>query len=629
MLALCAFVVLACGPTPARPGPGPEAGDAGGARAPRKTLTIPGRAEPGGLAHLETTTFTGATEIRNIYHAGLAVWDHRMEPRPLLAQELPDQERGSMRLLPDGSMEVTYRIRSSLTWDDGAPFTAHDMAFSWKLGADPEIPVLQRRVYQLADVVEARDDLTLATHWPHPYAFARVIHAIDIFPAPRHLLEDAYRTDKEAMLGHPWFGEGWVGLGPYRLARWERGSHMEFVAREAYPLGTARIDRIVLRFFADANAVLTSLLAGTIDVVQFPTLSIEQGLAAREQWERRGLGTIHHTPTSLLRILAQPRSPTLQDPRLRQTLLHGIDRPELAESLSHGLVRVAHSFLHPREPAFTRADQTIAKYPHNATRGSQLLADLGWRRGSDGELANAAGERLVLPWQLESGDQELANLHAALSAQWGRLGITLEPTILSRAAARSPEAQATFPGLAPAGGDTTIQNLRLWWHSSAIPRPENRWTGNNRAGWANPRADALLDELYRQLVPERQQEMLVEIAQLWANDLPALPLWFQVETVAISSRLRNAYPRPNSSGAFATLWNVAEWELVDRPSSAWSPPIWRAGRWGRSGSTRAWCRSCSFRRAGSAPSSPERACWPGRKAARWRSWRRRRSRSES
>ena len=65
-----------------------------------------------------------------------------------------------------------FAMKSGLPAFEPEPFTAQDMEFSWKLGADTEVPVTQRRVYQLVDVVEARDDVTLYTHWPQPYAFA-------------------------------------------------------------------------------------------------------------------------------------------------------------------------------------------------------------------------------------------------------------------------------------------------------------------------------------------------------------------------------------------------------------------------------------------------------------------------
>lgn len=546
------------------PGPGPatprEGGPDAGGPSMAKTVTIAIGAEPAGLAHLEPTQ-PGSWELRNIYHAGLAVWDHQLQPRPQLSSELPDTQRGTMAILPDGGMEVTYRIRPGLTWDDGAPFTARDLAFAWRVGADPKVPVTQRRLYQLVDVVEARDDLTLYTRWPEPYAFAHTIHQSDIFPMPAHLLEELYRRDVEAMLAHPWFGDGWVGLGPYRLAQWERGSHWAFTAREGYALEPAKIGRVIVRFISDPNTLLTNLLSGTVDVAPFPSLTIEQGVAAREEWEARGLGKVHFTSTSLQRLQLQPRSPLFQDPRMRQALLHGMNRPEMAETVAHGLVEVAHSLLHPREPAFRRADRLIQKYDHSPQRAAQLLADLGWRRGADGVLVSAIGERLDVPWHLTTGDTEVDNLTAAIPAQWKALGIEVHVTPLSRTVAREPEVAANFPGVTLQASDTTVQSMRLWWHSSFIPRPETRWTGNNRAGWANPRADTLLDEFYVTLSDSRRQDLLVEIARLWAQDLPALPIWFQAQTVAIASRVQNASPRPNSGTINNTLWNVADWDI--------------------------------------------------------------------
>ena len=123
---------------------------------------------------------------------------------------------------------------------------------------------------------------------PEPFAFARTINASDIFPSPRHLLEDLYHTDKEAMQNHPWFADGFVGLGPYQLVKWERGGFMEFVARDNYPLGTPKIGRLILRFIPDANAAFTNLLSGVVDLEPLSAITVEQGVSARDQWEAPG-----------------------------------------------------------------------------------------------------------------------------------------------------------------------------------------------------------------------------------------------------------------------------------------------------------------------------------------------------
>jgi len=215
-----AFATLvACSPASAPPPQAPGGNFSGynpdairGAPDTNKVLTVGVRNEPGSLTHLQTNAnVSGNADIRTIFHAGLSVWDNQVQARPQLAA-LPSQDDGSMKVLADGTMEVVYTLRKDMMWSDGTPFTAHDMEFSWKMGADPQTPIAQRRVYQLPDKIEARDDVTLYTHWPEPFAFARTINASDIFPAPRHLLEQLYLTDKEAMQNHPWFADSFVGL---------------------------------------------------------------------------------------------------------------------------------------------------------------------------------------------------------------------------------------------------------------------------------------------------------------------------------------------------------------------------------------------------------------------------------
>ena len=106
---------------------------------PNKVLTVGVHNEPGSLTHLQTNAnVSGNADIRTIFHAGLSVWDNQVQAQPQLAA-LPSQDDGSMKVLADGTMEVVYKLRGDMTWSDGVPFTAHDMEFLWKMGADPEI----------------------------------------------------------------------------------------------------------------------------------------------------------------------------------------------------------------------------------------------------------------------------------------------------------------------------------------------------------------------------------------------------------------------------------------------------------------------------------------------------------
>jgi ABC-type transport system substrate-binding protein len=69
----------------------------------------------------------------------LVLNDDRESPTPYLAEALPTANTDTWRILPDGRMETIYRLRPSLTWHDGAPLTAADFVFAWRVYATPEL----------------------------------------------------------------------------------------------------------------------------------------------------------------------------------------------------------------------------------------------------------------------------------------------------------------------------------------------------------------------------------------------------------------------------------------------------------------------------------------------------------
>ena len=79
--------------------------------------------------------------MAEIYSDGLVTTDVN-NPRPLgrLAERVPSLDDGSISLLPDGRMRVVFNLRRGITWQDGAPFTAHDLAFSYQIGGPDGMP---------------------------------------------------------------------------------------------------------------------------------------------------------------------------------------------------------------------------------------------------------------------------------------------------------------------------------------------------------------------------------------------------------------------------------------------------------------------------------------------------------
>jgi len=74
-----------------------------------------------------------AGEVRDFVHNYLTVQNYRDETVAQLAAELPAAERGTWVVKPDGTMDVTWKLRPNIRWHDGTPFTSGDIAFSFQL----------------------------------------------------------------------------------------------------------------------------------------------------------------------------------------------------------------------------------------------------------------------------------------------------------------------------------------------------------------------------------------------------------------------------------------------------------------------------------------------------------------
>jgi len=93
-----------------------------------RTLRIVARVEAEDL-----TGSGGASKVeipQRMFTAGLSATDHREVAYPVLAERLPQLHTDAWKVLPDGKMETTYRLRAGLTWHDGAPLTTDDFVFA-------------------------------------------------------------------------------------------------------------------------------------------------------------------------------------------------------------------------------------------------------------------------------------------------------------------------------------------------------------------------------------------------------------------------------------------------------------------------------------------------------------------
>ena len=96
-------------------------------------------------------------------------------------------------------------------------------------------------------------------------------------------------------------------------------------------------------------------------------------------------------------------------------------------------------------------------------------------------------------------------------------------------------------------------------HSDEIPRAERNWSGQNYGGWRNAEMDALVEALPQELDPEKRRGMWSRLQAIYAEELPALPLWFRADAHVWPRWLDGV--RPTGHLNPTSLW-VEEWRVT-------------------------------------------------------------------
>lgn len=560
------WVLLLTSCRPAAPS-APRAGEPTAQPTPRvsRTLVVVTRLEPASLATKslqQAGTLLAAT--RRAFNATLALLDDRAAARPYLSDQLPQLNTASWRVQPDGRMETVYRLAANLTWHDGQALDAEDFVFAYRVYTTPVLGLAGSAPQNLIEDVLATDSRTVTIRWRQSYAEAGSL-TDGLPPLPRHILGEAFDRaavgGPEALTGDPFWTREYVGLGPYRLERWEPGAFIETVAFDKHHLGQARIDRLTLRWNSDANSALATMLAGDAQLSADSSLQFQQGSVLRRQWGASGAGTVLFKP-DLFRGTAAQLRPELStprailDPRLRKALAHGIDKDTLNEVLFEGDGFMTWAIIPSTVSYGADLDRGVARYPFDPRRSEALMAEMGFTRGVDGFYASP-GEGRLSPELKTNSSPFFESEMSVMASGWRTAGFDFRESVNPAALAQDAQVRATFPSFftfSQGLGEPALVD----YSSAGIPRPENRWVGPNRGGWSNTEFDRLATAVNATLDRPQRAQLLVDMARVFSEELPVIPLYFQPSVTGfVSALVGPTMVAPDT----AINWNLHEWEL--------------------------------------------------------------------
>jgi peptide/nickel transport system substrate-binding protein len=500
----------------------------------------------------------GSEALEELVHTGLTTLDKGGALVPRLAEAVPSIENGLWKVFPDGRMETTWKIRPNVQWHDGIPFTADDLVFTSRVVQDREIGVFRDRAYENLESVDAIDPQTVTARWKVPYIGADALFSPSLgMPQPKHILEQPFLENKPGYADLPHWSTEFVGVGPFELRTWERGSHLIVDANDRYALGRPKLDEVEVRFISDSNAMVATLLAGAADFMMGRGLSVEEATQVQERWRE---GHVESAPYTWIQLWPQFLTPSPQvvtDVQFRRALLHAMDREEMGTTFMAGLTSVAHSYLSPTEPEFAEIDPIVTKYDYDPRQAMQLVAGLGYIRGADGMYVDGTGSKLSVEVRANAGDDLRRKLLFSIADYWQKAGIGVDANLVPTQRLSDVEWVTSFPGFQLTQRPNQLRALSNL-HSTQSPRPETNYTGSNISRYSNSEFDALIDRYYLTIARPDRVRIASQIMSFMTDQVLILGLFYTIEPILVNNRMIGVGPR-RSRGTHA--WNAHEWDV--------------------------------------------------------------------
>ena len=533
---------------------------AAGLAQPRETLTL-GITQYPSTFHPNIENMAAKSYVLGFARRPLTAYDADWRLTCLFCATLPTLENGlaARETTPDGrpGIRVTYRLREDLAWGDGTPVSAEDLLFAWRAGRDPATGFGPAEYYRSAYELRVDDPRTVTIRFDRvTFEYAS---AGDFQPLPAHIERARWEADPRAYRTRTAYDTETTnpGLwnGPFRITAVQPGASVTLERNRGWVGTGPYFRRIVIRTVENTPALEAQLLAGQIDMIAGELgLPVEQAAALQRRAGNRF--TFGFRPGLIYEHLdLQHDNAALRDRRVRQALLLATDRQQIVARLFEGRQPVAHTSVNPLDPMH---DPDVRQWPFDPPRAQALLDEAGWRRGPDGIRRNEAGERLSLELMTTAGNRSREAVQQVLQGMWRAVGIEArirnEPPRVFFAETLS---RRRFQGAALFAWISAPESVpRSTLNSEEIPRPETNWSGQNFGAYRNPEMDALTVAIPEELDRDERFAMWRRLQSIYAEDLPAIPLWFRADAHVWPTWLEGV--RPTGHLNPSTLWSE-EW----------------------------------------------------------------------
>jgi peptide/nickel transport system substrate-binding protein len=470
-----------------------------------------------------------AYEVMNLNYSYLMSWDDELNVIPELAVSWEVDETGT---------EWIFNLQEGVTWQDGEPFTAEDVKFTFEYIRDNEMGYFYDKVKEFTEI-EVVDDLTVTIKTEVPIAWMPQI-MVPIMPA--HVWSEIEPEDA----GGDFPNDNPIGTGPFQVIEHRKGEFTRMAANKDFFKGAPALDEVIIIIYANTDLMVEALKQGELDVIaDVPTAQFK----ALEEANVENVMVLNAESPSLselaFNVWQDPESlgnPLLLDRNIRIAIEYALDRQEMIDVAAMGYGEVGSTLIPPVFD-FWHLDLGDDFRAYNPQMAVDILDEAGYTLGADGVRVSPAGDPLDFTLLVRSESPDTQKMAGMIKDMLAEVGIAITVSVIDEGTLTDRIYESDF-------------DMFIWgWFCDVDPTPMLSYMTSdeimnwNDAFYSNPVYDELYLQQQRALDRDERQKLIHEMQRIFYEDAAYVILSYTPELQAYRTDLYEGWVRNPKRGA--------------------------------------------------------------------------------
>jgi peptide/nickel transport system substrate-binding protein len=471
-------------------------------------------------------TDSASGDISGLIFQGLTKYDKDIKITGDLAENWDISKDG---------LVITFHLRKNVKWQDGKPFTADDVLFTYKVLRDPNTATPYSDTLGPVDKVEAPDPYTVRVTYKEP--FAPALEAWGMGVIPKHLLAGK-DINKDPFNRHP------IGTNMFKFGEWVTGNRIVLDAYDDYFEGRPHIDKYVARILPDQATEFLELKTGGIDLMNLTPMQYSRETDTPDIKYR--FNKIRYPAFAYDYLGYNLTNPLFQDKRVRQALSYAIDQKGIIQGVLLGLGTPCTGPFPPESWAYNK---DVKGYPYDPEKAKAMLKEAGWTPGPDGVLTKD-GRRFAFTILVNQANDQRKKAAEIIQQDLAKVGVQVSITAL--------EWQALLHDFID---KKRFEALIMGWALGRDPDAYDIWDSSktkegefNFVSYKNPEVDKLLIEGRQTFDIEKRKAIYHRIQAILSDDAPYTFLYVPDALPIIHKRFKGVKKEP-----LGIFYNLKDW----------------------------------------------------------------------